>query len=106
MMKKTRIFFVGLWMSLMLVSLPAEASELEAGKAFFKKNRCGLCHTIEGKGGKVASDLSKIGNKRDRAWFLEFFKNPKKLMPTAKMMPIKGSEKELAALADYLLAQK
>ncbi len=92
--------------SLMFGLLPAEASELEAGKAFFKKNRCVLCHTIEGSGGKVASNLSKIGSKRDRAWFLKFFKNPKKLVPTAKMMPIQGSEKELSALADYLLAQK
>lgn len=91
---------------LMFGLLPAKASELEAGKAFFKKNRCMLCHTIEGSGGEIASDLSKIGNKRERAWFLKFFKNPKKWVPTAKMMPIKGSEKELSALADYLLAQK
>ncbi len=105
-MKKNGIFLVATLLALMFGTLPVEASELEAGKVFFKKNRCGFCHTIEGSGGKVASDLSGIGSKRDRAWLLKFFKNPKKLVPTAKMMPVKGSEKELSALADYLLAQK
>jgi len=105
-MNKNSVFFLALLIALMFGLLPAEASELEAGKTFFKKNRCVLCHAIEGSGGEIASDLSKIGSKRDRAWFLKFFKNPKKLVPTAKMMPIKGSEKELSALADYLLAQK
>ncbi|VAX33501.1 hypothetical protein MNBD_NITROSPIRAE01-975 [hydrothermal vent metagenome] len=105
-MKKKHILFMILCSGLMFGLLPTEASELEAGKAFFKKNRCMLCHSIGGSGGGIASDLSKIGNKRERAWFLNFFKNPKKWVPTAKMMPIKGSEKELSALADYLLAQK
>lgn len=105
-MKKDKMVFIVAAMILMFVSLPAEASELEAGKAFFEKKRCIMCHTIEGNGGTIASDLSEIGSNRDRVWLLKFFKNPKKLMPTAKMMPVKGSEKELEALADYLLTQK
>ncbi len=105
-MKKSRIFLIVTSLSFLFVSLPTEASELEAGRAFFEKKRCGMCHTIEGGGGKLASDLSDIGSKRDRAWLLKFFKNPKKLVPTAKMMPVTGSEQELGALADYLLAQK
>lgn len=92
--------------ALMFGLRPAGASEIEAGRTFFEKKRCSLCHTIEGEGGDIASDLSGIGSKRDRTWFLKFFKNPKKLVPTAKMMPVKGSQKELSALADYLLSQK
>lgn len=105
-MKKNGMFLIVGSLSFLFAFLPVEASELEAGKAFFEKKRCVMCHTIEGSGGAIASDLSVIGSKRDRAWFLKFFENPKKLMPTAKMMPVKGSEEELSALADYLLAQK
>jgi len=105
-MKKTALFLVGIGIVLLWHPLFVKAADIEGGRAFFAKKRCGLCHTIEGKGGKMASNLSNIGSKRDRAWLLTFFNNPKKRLPEAKMMPVKGTESELAALADYLLAQK
>ncbi|MFQ5589030.1 MAG: c-type cytochrome [Nitrospiria bacterium] len=81
------------------------AADIEAGKTFYAKKRCGMCHVLEGKGGKIASDLSGIGSRRDEAWLLKFFKNPKKTAG-AKMMPVKGTEAELANLAAYLASQK
>ncbi len=83
----------------------AEASEIEKGKAFYEEKRCSLCHMIAGKGGQVGPDLSGIGSRRDRAWLLKFFDNPKKVA-NANMMPVKGSTEELSALAAYLLSQK
>ncbi len=84
---------------------PLNASNIEAGKAFFGKKRCGFCHMIEGKGGKMAIDLSKLGSQRDREWLMKFFENPKKVA-NAKMPPVMGSAEELSALADYLMSQK
>jgi len=91
---------------LALTSFSLYASDLEAGKAFFAKKRCGMCHIIEGKGGKIGTDLSHVGSKRDSAWLRDFMENPKKVIPGAKMMPVRGSDAELAALTSYLLSHK
>lgn len=92
--------------SAMIGILPVYASELEAGKVFYAKKRCGMCHIIEGKGGKIGPDLSHTGSARDRAWLTAFLKDPRKMVPGAKMMPVKGAEADLAALVTYLLSQK
>ncbi len=81
-------------------------SDVDVGKAFYAKKRCGMCHMIEGKGGKMGPDLSHIASKRDREWLIAFMKNPKKMVPGAKMMPVKGSDADLSALTTYLLSQQ
>ena len=43
--------------------------------------------------------------KRDKAWLVAHFKEPKKLVPGSKMPPFKFlSDAELSAMSDYLLA--
>ena len=94
------------FISVLISIFPAYASEMDAGKAFFAKKRCGMCHVIDGKGGKIGPDLSQVGSKRDREWLSAFLKNPKKILPGAKMMPVKGTEGDLSALVSYLLSKK
>ncbi len=105
-MKKSVMVFLVFLLSLTMNLVPVNASEIEDGKAFYEKNRCNFCHKIEGKGGKMASDLSNIGSKRDHEWLMAFFKNPKKIVPGVKMMRVKGSDAQLSALAAYLLSHK
>lgn len=102
--KRAAAAFVMMGMFLMGPTF-VHAADIEAGKAFYAQKRCGLCHVLEGKGGKIASDLSGIGSRRDGEWLLKFFKDPKKTAG-AKMMPVKGTEAELANLAAYLVSQK
>jgi len=106
--KMNRLFITVLvsFVCVSIAALPALASDLKAGKAIFAKKRCGMCHKIEGKGGKIGPDLSHVGRTRDHDWLMAFMKNPKKMSPGAKMMPVRGAEAELSALADYLLSQK
>lgn len=46
--------------------LPAESvtGDAAAGALVYEDNRCGLCHSIDGKGGFLGPDLSDIGAKR------------------------------------------
>lgn len=106
MMRKIIIAVIILFMSAALGVLRGEASEVETGKHLYEKKRCGMCHVIEGKGGKMASDLSHVGSERNREWLTAFLKNPKKVLPGAKMMAVRGTEAELSALVSYLLSQK
>jgi mono/diheme cytochrome c family protein len=73
------------------------------GALLFQKNRCSECHTIKGKGGASAPNLTFVGSKRSREYILEQIRNPKSHnadsnMPSFSHLP----EKDINDLADYL----
>ncbi|MGB7292267.1 MAG: cytochrome c [Thermodesulfobacteriota bacterium] len=86
----------------------AQAGEgsVEKGKELYGAKKCGLCHTVDGSGGKKGGDLSDVGDKRDAEWLTKYMKDPKSLLPEAKMPAFKGSDEELQDLVAYLLSLK
>ncbi len=84
----------------------ADSAQIAKGENVYAGKRCALCHKIAGKGGKIGSDLSKVGAKRDVQWLRSFMKNPKAVMPKVKMMPFRGSDEELDALVAYMASLK
>ena len=52
-----------------------------AGRTLFDKNGCSACHSIQGKGGKVGPDLTHVGKKHDRDWFIKHFRDPQAVSP-------------------------
>lgn len=86
--------------------LHAAGTGVEKGKRLYEEKRCGLCHAIGGKGGKMGPDISYVGSERDRDWIIRYFKDPKGTMEGAKMLPVKGTDEEISALADYMLSLK
>lgn len=45
-----------------LASLPGSAA---AGRAAFERLDCGRCHMVQGRGGRLGPDLSRVGERRD-----------------------------------------
>jgi len=76
------------------------------GAQVYADKKCALCHSIKGKGGKSGGDLTDVGAKRDVAWLKQFTRNPKSVMPNAKMPSFRGSEEELDAVAAYMASLK
>jgi len=76
------------------------------GEKIYSAKRCGACHVIQGKGGKLGPPLSDIASKRDAQWLKAFLKDPKTLNPETKMSPFKGTDDELETLIAYLLTLK
>jgi ubiquinol-cytochrome c reductase cytochrome b subunit len=69
---------------------------------------CSNCHLFHGEGSPGGIDLSTIGRTRDAAWLRAWVANPEAVEPYTNM-PSFGdvlTEKELAAVADYLAAAK
>lgn len=71
------------------------------------QNKCINCHSIAGAGRDIGPDLSKIGTKHDKKWFIANFIDPKQFakdteMPSFKDLP----EETLSKMADYLLTLK
>ena len=85
-----------------LAGLPAP---IRLGGAVIDREDCRQCHQIYGEGGRRGPALQHLLGKRDTAWLVEHFKDPKKLVPGSKMPKFAYlSDDELNAMSAYLLA--
>lgn len=79
-----------------------------AGKAgqLIEDMRCFSCHTINGRGGDMAPELTWEGTAVSRTWLVDFLKNPNTLRPAlARRMPrFNATDAEANTLADYIMA--
>ena len=94
------VFTVCAAVALMTVAAQAESK----GEQIFKQ-KCAMCHVVNGKGGKIGPELTKIGSKAiDVKSQLETpkKKNPSTSMPSFKSLP----KADLDALLEYLKALK
>jgi cytochrome c2 len=99
---------IALVTGMILVPMLVEANStvLDLGEKIYSAKRCGACHVIQGKGGKLGPPLSDIASKRDAQWLKAFLKDPKAINPESKMSPFKGTDEELEALVAYLSTLK
>lgn len=109
-MKYIFIFMIGIWMTVFSFGARfahGDENLVQKGKALYTEKKCSMCHKIEGVGGKMGPDLSDEGNKgRNEEWLMSYFKDPKSVMPEAKMRPVKGTDEELKALVAYMISLK
>jgi len=76
--------------------------------ALIEQNKCRDCHTLKGKGGSAAPNLTNVGARRDRTYIYQQIKAPKTHNPNTDM-PSFGDripEQDLNVLADYLSSLK
>lgn len=76
------------------------------GGDVFREQGCYGCHTVGKAGTPIATDLSKIGARRDEASLAGWLRDPAMQRPTAHMPKLTLSEAEVRALAAYLAAQR
>jgi putative heme-binding domain-containing protein len=58
---------------------PAAPSRGDPGRGqtlFFGGGRCGSCHLVKGRGGRVGPELSMVGSARSRAYLIESIREP------------------------------
>jgi mono/diheme cytochrome c family protein len=75
------------------------------GKKIFGEARCISCHAVEGRGGTLAPELSRIAGKARPGWLLQYLRDPKKHAANSKMPRYRFSNQELNAVVAYMLAQ-
>lgn len=63
---------------------------------------CIACHSLQGLGGSIGPALDGIGNRRDRAFLVQWLSDPLVLKPDSKMPKLPLSDTEIQELADYL----
>ncbi len=78
-----------------------------AGKAgrLISDLACFSCHTINGRGGDMAPDLTREGSAVQRQWLRDFLKNPNTLRPALirRMPKFNLSDDDINELTDYIM---
>ncbi|MEI6305968.1 MAG: c-type cytochrome [Deltaproteobacteria bacterium] len=88
------------------VALAAVAAQAGTGEQTFKE-KCAMCHTVKGQGGKIGPELTKIGAKLKEKDIQEKLKDPKKANPASTMPSFKTLPKaDLDGLVGYLKTLK
>ena len=108
-MKYKFILMIGIWLVVISFGMRyayGEEELVEKGKQLYTQKKCGLCHTVDGSGGRKGGDLSDVGGKRDAEWLTKYMKDPKSVIPEAKMPAFRGTDEELNALVAYLMSLK
>jgi mono/diheme cytochrome c family protein len=84
----------------------AETGKLiELGSTRFREARCISCHSVNGKGGYVATDLGKVASKVSAEWLYNYIKNPRRLQPDVLMPRYRFSEQELEGVVAYIRSE-
>jgi cytochrome c2 len=93
-------------MSLAVAARPTSHYE-PAGRAgqLINDLACFSCHTINGRGGDMAPDLTWEGSSVQRQWLVEFLKNPNTLRPALirRMPKFNLSDGDINELTDYIM---
>ncbi len=89
------------------LKIPRASPEFHPAGAFgevYERYQCSACHKFNGYGGDLAPDLSYEGSRAQRAWLVDFLKNPQTLRPmlVLRMPQFNVTDKEAAILADYM----
>jgi ubiquinol-cytochrome c reductase cytochrome b subunit len=89
------------------VAALAEApAPVVSGAQLYIKNNCGLCHSVNGTGGKSGPPLNGVAQRRDRAWMEGHFLDPQKFTPGTIMPPYKFDRDEMVNMLAYMEALK
>jgi cytochrome c2 len=78
-------------------------ADTSAGRALFGQLRCVSCHMVNGRGGDMGPELSRIGDKVGREWLFSFLKDPHRTQPDTAMLQYRLSDTQLRDLSAFLL---
>jgi len=105
-MKRTVAVVITIFALSGLVLIACESSS--RALALIEEHKCRDCHTLKGKGGSSAPNLTTVGSRRDRTYIFQQIKAPKSHNPNTDM-PSFGDripDQDINILADYLSGLK
>lgn len=79
---------------------------LEGQKLYYEKYGCDACHQIQGKGGLIGPDLTKAGERLRPEWVVYYLHDPKAFVKRSIEPVYEFADKEIEALAAFLVNPK
>jgi len=78
-------------------------ADTEKGRALFGELRCVSCHAVNGRGGTMGPELTRIGDKVRRDWLFGYLKDPHREQPETAMLQYRLTDTEVRDLTAFLL---
>ena len=75
------------------------------GRALFGELRCVSCHAVNGRGGTMGPELTRIGDKIRRNWLFSYLKDPHRVQPDTPMLQYRLNDDELRDLTAFLFEE-
>jgi len=75
------------------------------GKALFGQLRCVSCHAVNGRGGTMGPELSRIGDKVRRDWLFSYLRDPHREQPDTAMLQYRLTDTQVRDVAAFLLEE-
>ncbi len=75
---------------------------VDSGKVVFGQLRCLSCHELNGKGGSIGPDLSRLSQKTNRSWLSAWLRSPSTYNPQTRMPTFNMTTMERLGLIEYL----
>jgi len=85
-----------------VAAIASAPENIVGGAQLYMKTNCGICHALNGAGGKSGPPLNAVAKRRDRAWMEGHFADPQKFSPGTMMPPYKFSPVEMANMLAYM----
>lgn len=79
-----------------------ENGDYDRGLARFRESRCVSCHSVEGRGGRTAPELSRVADKIRPDWLYGFIRNPHSYYPHTQMLQYNFSDQDVLDIVAYL----
>jgi mono/diheme cytochrome c family protein len=75
------------------------------GRALFGELRCVSCHQVNGRGGDMGPELTRIGDKVRRDWLFSFLKDPHRDQPDTAMPQYRLTDTQVRDLSAFLMEE-
>jgi cytochrome c oxidase cbb3-type subunit 3 len=75
---------------------PVTSSRGDAARGetlFFGGGRCGACHLVKGRGGRIGPELTRVGSARSRAYLIESIREPARFLTENRSTGERGSRR-------------
>jgi cytochrome c2 len=77
-------------------------ADTASGRALFGELRCVSCHAVNGRGGTMGPELTRIGDKVRRDWLFSYLKDPHRVQPDTPMLQYRLNDDQLRDLTAFL----
>jgi ubiquinol-cytochrome c reductase cytochrome b subunit len=84
-------------------ALKATPAAVVRGATIYQESHCSVCHQVRGSGKSVGPVLDGVGDRHDRAWLEQHFRNPASVSQGSKMPVYKFNATDMEAICNYLL---
>lgn len=84
---------------------PIEDGDEDQGKILIRESRCITCHTFSGRGGKLAPELERVGDKVREEWLANFLRNVHYYQPEKIMLEYNFTDQNALDVAAYIFEE-